>query len=627
MAAQQKYLYQYAYLDGSSFKAVENNNLYNDERGKAEILQNYNHNSLNLTFKAGSHTAKALSVLLANNEVGLILKAISHADIVSQTIDVYDLVKIGNINMTPNLHFYEVGGEFLSNQINNVDFLTRRTFVALDPPIGGLVSDAIPFDPFVKINDGTNDYIVNAETLTNGMVSFYYPTGDDEGAPVELIDLRDLEAFEITFSDNSIPANFLSGFVNEDCTMTISNAGSIMKIGDNAFANSKFKDIEANFTGIRELGSGVQLAKTGGTITTGNPMGLVAYDSLKIALTNDVKEIDGLIIASDFFASGAKKILNDTCNALKYLQGTLTEIKNCTIVENYEDLENLDMSEVIFDNCTFAVNQSFDANPATRTLVIRNCNQKSTGSQTFKFTGFKGSIIIENSFKSAEAIYDVDDTAAYALEIDNNSFINVGANSGSLNKVLSNENRNFTPVTGATGGFLRINGNNIIRFSGNNYLTTDNQILEIPAIESIVFPEYRKWDLENGNFSFVHFDIPTHELYLYNNATKESYLKQFINNSFMKFTHDPDLTINILGSQLLEILLANDCFTVNNDGSNPLLRIRIYNDLPDDFNYSMIARNNTSFLLWGNVIIDLSNDTNDLLKNALSAAYPEYYYY
>ena len=501
MAAQQKYLYQYAYLDGSSFKAVENNNLYNDERGRAEILQNYNHNSLNLTFKAGSHTAKALSVLLANNEVGLILKAISHADIVSQTLDVYDLVKIGNISMTPNLHFYEVGGEFLSNQINNVDFLTRRTFVSLDPPIGGLVSDAIPF---VEIDDGTNKYNVKPEVLTNGMASFYYPTGDDEGSPVELIDLRDLDAFEITFSDNSIPANFLSGFVNEGCTMEIKNAGSIMEIGDGAFANSKFENIIANFTGIRKLGSGVQLAKTGGTISTENPMGLVAYEDLKITLTNDVKEIDGLIIASEFFASGSKKLLNDNCNALKYLRGTLTEIKNCTIVEDFGDLTNLDMSEVIFDNCTFAVNQNFDNNPETRTLVIRNCNQKSTGAQEFVFTGFEGSIIIENSFKSAEAIYDVDDAAAYALKIDNNSFINAGANSGSLNKVLSNENRNFTPVTGATDGFLRINGNNIVSFSGNNYLTTDNQILEIPVIESIEFPLYRKWDLENGNFSFVH---------------------------------------------------------------------------------------------------------------------------
>lgn len=627
MSAQQKYLYQYAYLDGSSFKAVENNNLYNDERGAAEILQNYNHNSLNLNFKAGAHTAKALSVLLANNEVGLILKPISHADIVSQTLDVYDLVKIGNISMTPNLHFYEVGGEFLSNQINNVDFLTRRTFVSLDPPIGGLVSsDAIPFDPFVEINDGTNDYIINAETLTNGMVSFYYPTGDDTGAPVELIDLRDLDVFAITFSDNSIPANFLSGFVNEECIMKISNAGSIMKIGDGAFANSKFANIEANFTGIRELGSGVQLAKTGGTITTENPMGLEAYEDLKIALTNDVKEIDGLIIASDFFASGSKKLLNDNCNALRYLRGTLTEIKNCTIVEDFEDLTNLDMSEVIFDNCNFAVNQNFDANPETRTLTIRNCNQKSTGAQEFVFTGFKGKIIIENSFKSAEARYDVDDEAAYALQIDNNSFINVGVNSGSLNKVLSSENRNFTPVTGATGGFLRINGNNIVSFSGNNYLTTDNQILTIPAIEEIVFPLYRKWDLENGNFSFVHFDLLTDLLYLYNDATKEGYLKQFINNSFMKFTHAPYLSIHILGSQLLEILLTNDCFTVNNDGSNPPLGINIFNDLPADFNYSMIARNDTSFLLWEDTDIGLLNDTNGLLKNALSAAYPEYNY-
>ena len=628
MSAQQKYLYQYAYLDGSSFKAVENNNLYNDERGAAEILQNYNHNSLNLNFKAGAHTAKALSVLLANNEVGLILKAISHTDIVSQTLDVYDLVKIGNISMTPNLHFYEVGGEFLSNQINNVDFLTRRTFASLDPPIGGLDSSgAIPFVPFVKINDGdgTNDYIVNAEALTNEMASFYYPTGDDEGAPVELIDLRDLSYFEITFSSNSIPANFLSGFVNPGCTMEIKNAGSIMKIGDNAFANSEFANIAANFTGIRELGSGVQLAKTGGAITTENPLGLVAYDGLRITLTNDVKEIDGLIIASDFFASGSKKLLNDNCNALKYLRGTLTEIKNSTIVEDFRDLTNLDMSEVIFDNCTFAVNQKFFANPETRTLTIRNCNQKSTGAQDFIFTGFKGKIIIENSFKSAEAIYGVDDVAAYALKIDNNSFINVGVNSGSLNKVLSNENRNLTPVTEATDGFLRIKDNNIVSFSGNNYLTTDNQILTIPVIENIEFPVYRKWDLENGNFSFVHFDLQ-YNMFLYNNTTMESFLQRFINKSFMKFTHNHKLTISILGSQLLEILLANDCFTVNNDDSNPILEIRIYNDLPADFNYSMIARNDTSFLLGGNTNIALLNDANDLLGNALSAVYPEYFY-
>ena len=628
MSAQQKYLYQYAYLDGSSFKAVENNNLYNDERGRAEILQNYNHNSLNLTFKAGEHTAKALSVLLANNEVGLILKAISHADIVSQTLDVYDLVKIGNISMTPNLHFYEVGGEFLSNQINNVDFLIRRTFASLD--VDGQIhvgDNAIPFDPFVEINDGTNNYIVNAETLTNGMASFYYPTGDDEGAPVVLIDLRDLDAFEITFSSNSIPPNFLSGFVNTDCVMTIENAGSIMKIGDNAFANSKFKKIIANFTGIRELGSGVQLAKTGGTITTENPMGLVAYGGLRIALTNDVKEIDGLIIASPFFASGSKKLLNDNCNALKYLRGTLTEIKNCTIVEDFVDLTNLDMSEVIFDNCTFEINQDFSDNPETRTLKIRNCNQKSTGEQEFVFTGFEGKIIIENSFKSAEATYVVDDAAAYALEIDNNSFINVGTQSGSLNKVLSSENRNFTPVTGATDGFLRINNNNIVSFSGNNYLTTDNQILTIPVIEEIDFPTRRKWYLENGNFSFVHFDPQYIGMFLYNNVTTESYLQQFINKSFMKFTHNYTLYINILGSQLLEILLANDCFTTNNANPETQLRIRIYNDLPADFNYSMIVRNDTSFLLGGNVNINLLNDTNGLLKNALSAAYPEYDYF
>ena len=146
----------------------------------------------------------------------------------------------------------------------------------------------------------------------------------------------------------------------------------------------------------------------------------------------------------------------------------------------------------------------------------------------------------------------------------------------------------------------------------------------MPVIESIVFPLHRKWDLKNGNFSFVHFD-PL-DMILYNVTTKESFFKQFINKSFMKFTHAHGLTIRILGSQLLEILLANDCFTVNNDGSNPQLWIYILNDLPDDFNYLMIARNNTSFLLWENTNIVVVNDISYLLTNALSAAYPEYIY-
>ena len=39
----------------------------------------------------------------------------------------------------------------------------------------------------------------------------------------------------------------------------------------------------------------------------------------------------------------------------------------------------------------------------------------------------------------------------------------------------------------------------------------------------------------------------------------------------------------ILAPQLLEILLANDCFTVNNDGSNPINDTYLQ-QLADDFN-------------------------------------------
>ena len=103
------------------------------------------------------------------------------------------------MGLTPNVHFYEVGGDFLSNQINNVDFLTKRTI-----PVD--IGD-IPMEDFVftKINDGTNDYFVNAKALTNGITSFYYPTGDEVGAPVALIDLRDFNAFTIKFNGDTIP--------------------------------------------------------------------------------------------------------------------------------------------------------------------------------------------------------------------------------------------------------------------------------------------------------------------------------------------------------------------------------------------------------------------------------------
>ena len=616
MGAQQKYLYQYAYLDGSSFNAVENNNLYNDERGNAEILQNYNHNSLNLNFKAGEHTAKALSVLLANSEVGLILEPITHEDLVNTNIDVYDLVKIGNINLNPNIHFYEVGGEFLSNQINNVDFLTSR-----------IVPISIEDSDFqsVTIYDSTNIYIIRDTVLTHGITSFYHPTGytgDEEEAPLALVDLRDMGAFSITFNGNTIPANFLSGFVNQACEMRITNAMSVMKIGDNAFANSEFANIVANFSGIRELGSGVKLAKTGGEITTINPLGLIAYDDLKIVLTSKVKEIDNLIIASDFFASGSKKMLNDTCNALSHFKGALTEVKNSTIVEDFADLTNLDMSDVIFDNCTFAVNQAFKSNPETRTLTIRNCNQEPTGEQVFAFSGFSGTINIENSFKSAEAEYVVDDAAAYALKIDNDSFINAGANSGSLNLVLSNENRDLpTPVN--PGGFLEINGNHIVSFSGNNFLTVENEILTITEITSIAFSEHNKWDLQNGDFSFVNFNLLA-PLWLYNNSNKQSYLQQFTSKSFYKIKCNV-LEIRMLGSQLLEILSLTECFTTNVDPKT-YLGLEIYNDLPTDFNYLTIARNATSFIFNEITGVGFLNDDEDLLKNALQSQYPEYQY-
>ena len=54
--------------------------------------------------------------------------------------------------------------------------------------------------------------------------------------------------------------------------------------------------------------------------------------------------------------------------------------------------------------------------------------------------------------------------------------------------------------------------------------------------------------------------------------------------------------------------------------------IIVYNDLPSNFNYLEFQRNDTSFLFDNSSTIATLNDADDLLKNALSAAYPEYTY-
>ena len=201
----------------------------------------------------------------------MILKAISHTDIVSQYLDVYDLVKIGNINLSPNIHFYEVGGEFLSNQINNVKFLTKHlpNFIDVDNILVANSGGITISDPITS-----NTYISVQHFNFNGITYFYYSRQETSGAPFGTYDCEILMLFRIKFNGDSIPDDFLSEFVNTDCVMTIENAGSIMKIGNNVFAKSEFSNIIANFTGIREIGSNVKLAKTGGTITTENPLGL-----------------------------------------------------------------------------------------------------------------------------------------------------------------------------------------------------------------------------------------------------------------------------------------------------------------------------------------------------------------
>jgi hypothetical protein len=241
----------------------------------------------------------------------------------------------------------------------------------------------------------------------------------------------------------------------------------------------------------------------------------------------------------------------------------------------------------------------------------------------FTFTGFEGKIIIENSFKSAEASYVIDDAAAYSLEIDDNSFINAGENSGSLNKVLPNQNRSLPELVGPGGGFLQINDENIVNFSGNSCLTIDGEIVIIPKIKIIEFSNYKPWNLKNGNFAFAQWDLAT--IYLYNLSNFKSYIKEFTNGSFFKMKMKQPADFFILASQLLEILKCENCFTTYLTSAGDF-KLRIHNDLPSDFNYFEIVRNENSLKFENDTKIVITNDPNDLLRNALQAAYPEYIY-
>ena len=103
-----------------------------------------------------------------------------------------------------------------------------------------------------------------------------------------------------------------------------------------------------------------------------------------------------------------------------------------------------------------------------------------------------------------------------------------------------------------------------------------------------------------------------------------------INNSFNNLTGIGTGVDNPLfylsSSQIVDILNNQNCFNT----VSSLIGIKIFNDLPDDFNFMQLQRNLTSFNLKETSEITFANNgsaiSNYQLAQALMREYPEYVY-
>lgn len=565
------YYIQYCFKNAVNFGARENTTLYDDNKGRALMLANNNHDVMILNIDCAEHTAIALFGLLANSYVNV--QYYNH----DGTKVFANILKVGDIASSYSGNYYQLSSEFLYKFV----------------PV-----------PRKVIPGGTADVSVDGYRVPDWIfcLPYYNLSFWDENLGVEYDNnLHTAEEIMFRFDNNRIPDNFLRTLKNPNLTIKIRNSEMINEIGDNAFP-VRVADIYAGFKKIDKLGKNVKLAaKTG-------PRTYAAYNNVQLNLSPEIKKVDNLKIAKQFFCNDVE-VVNDRVGTVQYVAGNIDKVTNSTIGVDVYGIKGIN-SRCVFEDCEFEANQTFIGQ-----FELINCNQKQNHAraETFDFTNFTGKVV--NSFRNIANDLKYKTATTINFEIDENSFLNANSTDNSLNLVLSNQNRRLsTPAT--TNIFCRINYAVMQQFNiGSNgiitYVNYQNGIATTGTITALSIPN--DYDLNLGNFENARFGVAI-------DFSSRNF--KFIDNSFNNISFPPEATVTIAASQLIDIISVRNCFNC----PAGLSYIKIVNDLPETFDYSTIITNLTSFQFPALQSVSVSADPTSALIEALKRAYPQYKY-
>ena len=549
------YLYHYAYFDDLNFLHKENSNIYDNNRGKAQRITNFNYNFANIKILAPLHTARALGVLLSNDFVNFEFK--NHED-KKVFLNIVKLSELGEQRATNGL--IELTADY--------NYLEIPKASKILPPIKD-----VDFQVFFE-GEATLDVNLPSSIFTLGYANLYFYDVEND---LELYinigkELEDTD-FYFGFKNGKIPDNFLQG-LNFDSPLKLYfiRDVAISDIGDGAFQNSNIAIMQDLF--LEKIGKNVDINVDvdGGNLFF-NPSKKWIFDNVKIhkptaSLNFDLtlKNYESLEIL-DFFPDGAvAKIENSNFSAYTFQKG---KFKKTAVLENCKFTQN----RISFSNTNI-------------TLINCEFDRDDLGTAEVNLEVFGGKIV--NSFNTANLLVDTDNVIGF--EVDNRSFKSVSEENNALNTILDGFGRNFSEPADPEllKGVVKIQigdgGDGSISYLKNCFINKSSNLIIGTRINnevtSLNMDECSLTFKDNFNFATSNFDG------LFSQELDFAKAKNLI---FQPNTFQ-DVEVNILSLTSEQLLMALQTANFFETKKMSNQAIHIINNLPTDFDFSILMQ-------------------------------------
>lgn len=561
------HLYHYAYFDELNFLHKENSNIYDNNRGKAHRITNFNYNFANIKILAPLHTARALGVLLSNDFVNFEFKNHEGKKVY---LNIVKLSELGEQRATNGL--IELTADY--------NYLEIRKASKILPPVKEVDFQVIfEGEPTLDVNLPSSIFTLGYANLD------FYDIENDFHLDIFLGGNLEDTDYYFGFKNGKIPDNFLQG-LNFDNPLKLHFIGdvAISDIGDGAFQNSNIAIMQDLF--LEKIGKNVDINVdfAGGKLFF-NPSKKWIFDNVEIH--NPISSLNFDLTLKNY----------ESLDVLQYFpDGSVAKIENSNF-SSYTFMKEKLKKTAVLENCKFKqANISFsDTN-----ITLINCefDRDDLGITRVDLRVFGGKIV--NSFKTANLLVDTDNVIGF--EVDNRSFKSVSDQNNALNTILDGFGRNFSEPADPEilKGVVKIQigeGEGApISYLKNCFINkSSNQIIGTKINNEVTSLDMDECDLtfkDNFNFATSNFD---------GLFCKELHFENAKNLIFQPNTFQ-DVEVGKLyltSRQLLMALQTANFFETKKTDNQSII---IINDLPTDFDFSILMQipDNGSFQINSN---------------------------